>query len=131
MARGALSGMASSVLLVTGETSADAATLLYDCEVTDFGVRALVTSFGVPGFPHPNYPTREGGKHALNLEVLMRNNKTLTFEFDVTEQVKKQPHGGVIVVDGIEITEEEGKQGSGAFDVKVDDWGPYEEIPLM
>lgn len=130
MARGALSGMASSVLLVTGETSSDAATLLYDCEVTDFGARAIVNSFGIPGFPHPNYPTRESGKHALNLEILMKNGKTITKEFDVTEQVKAQPHGGVIVVDGIEITDEEGKQGSGAFDVVVDDWGDYQEIPL-
>ena len=130
MARGALSGMASSVLLVTGETSADAATLLYDCEVTDFGVRALVTSFGVPGFPHPNYPTRETGKHSLNLEILMKNSKTITFEFDVTDQVKAQPHGGVIVVKDIVITEEDGKQGSGGFDVVVDDWGDYEDIIL-
>ena len=130
MARGALSGMASSVLLVTGETSADAATLLYDCEVTDFGVRALVTSFGVPGFPHPNYPTRETGKHALNLEILMKNSKTITFEFDVTDQVKAQPHGGVIVVKDIVITEEDGKQGSGAFDVVVEGWGDYEDIVL-
>ena len=130
MARGALSGMASSVLLVTGETSADAATLLYDCEVTDFGVRALVTSFGVPGYPHPNYPTRETGKHALNLEILMKNSKTITFEFDVTDQVKAQPHGGVIVVKDIVIAEEDGKQGSGGFDVSVDDWGDYEDIVL-
>ena len=130
MARGALSGMASSVLLVSGETSADAATLLYDCEVTDFGVRALVTSFGVPGFPHPNYPTREGGKHALNLEVLMKNSKTITFEFDVTDQVKAQPHGGVIVVKDIVISEEEGKQGSGGFDVSVEGWKDYIEVPL-
>ena len=130
MARGALSGMASSVLLVTGETSADAATLLYDCEVTDFGVRALVTSFGVPGYPHPNYPTRETGKHALNLEILMKNSKTITFEFDVTDQVKAQPHGGVIVVKDIVITEEDGKQGSGGFDVSVDGWGDYEDIVL-
>ena len=130
MARGALSGMASSVLLVTGETSADAATLLYDCEVTDFGVRALVTSFGVPGYPHPNYPTRETGKHALNLEILMKNSKTITFEFDVTDQVKAQPHGGVIVVKDIVITEEDGKQGSGGFDVVIEGWGDYEDIVL-
>jgi hypothetical protein len=115
---------------VSGETSADAATLLYDCEVTDFGVRALVTSFGVPGFPHPNYPTREGGKHALNLEVLMKNSKTITFEFDVTDQVKAQPHGGVIVVKDIVISEEEGKQGSGGFDVSVEGWKDYIEVPL-
>lgn len=133
MARGSLSGMAASVLLVSGETSEDAATLLYDCEMTDFGARALVNSFGVPAFPHPNYPTREGGKNILVLEVLLRNNTRHTFTLDVTDQVKKQPHGGVIVFKDIEITEEEGKQGSGGFDVSVDDWNDYVEIdlPLM
>lgn len=130
MARGALSGMASSVLLVSGETSADAATLLYDCEVTDYGVRALVTSFGVPGYPHPNYPTRETGKHALNLEILMKNGKTIVFEKDVTDQVKAQPHGGVIIFDEIVISEDEGKQGSGGFDVSVDGWKDYVDVPL-
>ena len=133
MARGSLSGMAASVLLVSGETSEDAATLLYDCEMTDFGARALVNSFGVPAFPHPNYPTREGGKNILVLEVLLRNNTRHTFELDVTDQVKKQPHGGVIVFKDIEITEEEGKQGSGGFEVTVDGWEDYVEIelPLM
>ena len=133
MARGSLSGMAASVLLVSGETSEDAATLLYDCEMTDFGARALVNSFGVPAFPHPNYPTREGGKNILVLEVLLRNNTRHTFELDVTDQVKKQPHGGVIVFKDIEITEEEGKQGSGGFEVSVDGWEDYVEIdlPLM
>lgn len=133
MARGSLSGMAASVLLVSGETSEDAATLLYDCEMTDFGARALVNSFGVPAFPHPNYPTREGGKNILVLEVLLRNNTRHTFELDVTDQVKKQPHGGVIVFKDIEITEEEGKQGSGGFEVSVDGWEDYVviELPLM
>lgn len=129
MARGALTGMAKEVILNTGETSAEAATLLYDCEVTDYGVRAIVPSFGIPGFPHPNYPTRVNN-HGLTLEVLMRNGKTIVFEFDVSEQIQQQPHGGIIVVKDIEIPEEVGNQGSGAFDVVVDDWGPYEDIDL-
>ena len=130
MARGALSGMAKEVLLNTGETSEEPATVLYDCEVTDFGVRAIVNSFGAPAFPHPNYPTRTENKHGLNLEVTLRNGKVKEFNFDVTDQVKAQPHGGVIVVSGIEIPEDEGTQGSGGFDVEVDDWGEYEDIPL-
>ncbi len=130
MARGALSGMAKEVLLNTGETSEEIATILYDCDVTDYGVRALVNSFGVPAFPHPNYPTRTENKHALNLEVVLRNGKMVTFDFDVTDQVKSQPHGGVIVVRDIEIDEEVAVEGSGAFDVEVDDWGPYEDVEL-
>lgn len=130
MARGALSGMAKEVLLNTGETSEEPATILYDCDVTDYGVRALVNSFGAPAFPHPNYPTRTENKHALNLEVVLRNGKMVTFDFDVTDQVKSQPHGGVIVVRDIEIDEKVAVEGSGAFDVEVDDWGPYEDVEL-
>lgn len=132
MARGALSGMARSVLLSNGTTSEEAATILYDCETTPYGVKAIVTSFGVPGYPNQNYPTRGEAetKHALNLELLLRNGSMITLEFDVTNQVQNQPHGGVIVVSGIVIEEDDGTQGSGAFDVEVNDWGPYEDIYL-
>lgn len=130
MADGALSGMAKSVDLNTGETSSEAATVLYDCEITDYGIRAIVNSFGAPGYPHPNYPTRTENKHALNLRVRLRNGRDSTFEWNVTDQVKAQPHGGVIVVKGIVIPEEVGTQGSEGFDVEVDDWGEYEDVPL-
>ena len=130
LARGALSGMAREVVLSTGTTSPEAATLLYDCEMTDFGARATFKSFGVPDFPNPNYATRAENRHALNLEVMLRNGHIITYEFDVTDLVKAQPHGGVIVVDGIVVTEEQGTQGSGAFDVEVNDWGEYEDIIL-
>lgn len=132
LARADLSGMAASVLLNNGETSEEAVTILAeDSEITDWGVRVCITSFGVPAFPHPNYPTRADAKHALVLNLRLRNGKYKTLDFDVTDQVQKQPHGGVIVVKGIEISEEEGQQGSGAFDVTVDDWGPYENIDLV
>ena len=132
IARGALSGMARSVLLYNGNTSEEAATILYDCEITDYGVRATVNAFGAPGYPHGNYPTRgeAENRHSLNLEVLMRNGSMITFDFDVTDQVKAQPHGGVIVVSGIKVKETDGTQGSGGFDVDVNDWGPYEDIDL-
>ena len=132
LARGALSGMAQSVQMNTGETSEDTATILYDCDMTEYGARALVNSFGAPGYPNANYPTR-ANKHALNLEVMLRNGNMVTFEYDVSNQVAAQPHGGVIVIKGIVIKEEDGVQGSGAFDVEVKDWGDYEDIvlPLM
>jgi hypothetical protein len=130
IARGALSGMARSVLMNTGETSEQAGTLLYDCEVKDYGVGATVKSFGIPAFPNSDHVTKSPGRHALNLEVLLKNGSTLTFDFDVTTQVEAQPHGGVITVSGIVIKPEDGTQGSGAFDVTVDDWGPYEDICL-
>ena len=131
IARGALSGMARSVTMDTGETSKEGATLIYDCEMTDFGARALVNTFGIPDFPNVNYPTKaDGRKHALNLEILMRNGKIINFDFDVTDQVLAQPHGGVIVVDGIVIEDSTGTSGSGSFDVEVNGWGEYEDIIL-
>ena len=131
LSRGALSGMARSVTLDNGNTSKEAATLIYDCEMTEYGAMAKVQSFGIPDFPNANYPTRvDGNKHALNLEVRLKNGKFITFDFDVTDQVHEQPHGGVIVVDGIVIEESLGTSGSGAFDVAVDDWGEYEDINL-
>lgn len=133
IARGALTGMAKSVLMDTGETSAESATILYDCDLTEYGVRALVTSFGIPDFPNVNYPTRAPIRNILNLELLLKNGKLMTLDFDVTDQVQKQPHGGVIVVNDISIKKEDGSSGSGAFDVDVNDWGEYEDIvlPLM
>ena len=130
LARGALSGMAESVIMDTGETSDKSATIVYDCDLTDFGARALVKSFGVPGFPNPNYPMTRSVKHGLNLEVMLKNGKLVSFDFDVTDQVNAQPHGGVLVVKDIVVKKEDGVQGSGAFEVEVDDWGPYEDIIL-
>ena len=130
LARGVLSGMARSVNINTGETSAEAATLLYDCEKTQWGTRAFVNSFGIPAFPNANYPSRAEGKHALNLEVMLKNGKMMTFDFDVTDQVLAQPHGGVIVVKDIIIVPQDGSEGSGPFDVNVSDWGEYEDISL-
>ena len=130
LARGALTGMARSVLLNTGETSVEPATILFDCEMTDFGSRAVVNSFGVPDFPNNYFGTRGTNKHALNLELMLRNGKTITFDYDVTDQVAKQPHGGVIVVKGIVVEKDDGVSGSGAFDVEVKDWGEYEDIYL-
>ena len=102
LARGALAGMAQAVWLNSGRTSDEAATVLYDCTVEDFGTQALVRSFGIPDFPNEHYGTRAGRKYGLNLEVRLKNGKIKSFDFDVTDQVAAQPQGGVIVVKGIE-----------------------------
>lgn len=129
LARGTLAGMAIAVNMSTGTTSDEIATILYDCELTDYGIRAIVNSFGVPGYPNGNY-TKGENIYAVNLECRLRNGKTKTFDFDVTDQVEKQPHGGVIVISGLEIEKSEGATSSGGFDVTVDDWGEYEDIEL-
>ena len=131
LARGALAGMAESVYLEDGHTGADAVTVMFDCTVEDFGAEALVYSFGVPDYPGDHYVMGRQGKHyALNLELRMLNGKFKTFEFDVTDQVTGQPRGGVIVVKDIEISDEEGTEGSGSFDVTVDGWGEYIDVEL-
>lgn len=130
LARGALSGMAGSVFLHNGHTSTDAVTVLYDCELKADCVEALVNSFGIPDFPNPNY-SRQDGTFALNLEVRLHNGKILNFYFDVTDQVADQPYGGVIRVGGIEITDKQGEGGgSGGFDVDVDGWGEFTDVPV-
>ncbi len=130
LARGALAGMAQAVWLNNGRTSEEAATILYDCTVQDFGAQALVRSFGVPDFPNRHYGTRTGNRYALNLEVRLKNGKIKSFDFDVTDQVAVQPQGGVIVVRDINIPDDEGMEGDSGFDVNVEDWGEYEDIEL-
>lgn len=135
LARGALAGMAESVYLNDGHTGPEAATVMFDCTLQDYGPEATVKFFGIPDYPGDHYGdgTRATERtYHLNLEVRLTNGTMKTFEFDVTDQVKKQPRGGVITVsDGLVITDEEGETGSGGgFDVNVEGWGDYIDIPL-
>lgn len=135
LARGALAGMAESVYLNDGHTGPESATVMFDCTLRDYGPEATVKSFGIPDYPGDHYGddtrTTEHTYH-LNLEVRLHNGAMKTFEFDVTDQVKAQPRGGVIIVsDGLVITDEEGAAGSGGgFDIDVEGWGDYIDIPL-
>ena len=130
LARGALAGMAGAVWLNSGRTSEEAATILYDCTMEDFGAQACVHSFGIPDYPNENYTARAERCYGLNLEVRLKNGKVKSFDFDVTDQVAAQPQGGVIVVSGIEISDEDGTEGGSGFDVNVGDWGEYEDVEL-
>ena len=130
LARGALAGMARGVNLGNGQTSKEVATVLYDATVTDFGAQALVKSFGVPDYPNPNY-SRNPRQYGLNLEVRLKDGSIQQFEFNVTDQVEKQPHGGVIVVRGIKIDKPTEESGGGGFGIGVADWGDAIDIPLL
>ena len=129
LARGALAGMAESVYLQDGHTDEAAATVLYDCTLQGYGAEAQVQTFGVPNYPGEGY-TRADRPYTLNLEVRLTNGKILDYEFDVTAQVEAQPRGGVIIVRDIEVSDEDGTAGSGGFDVEVEGWGEYIDIPL-
>ena len=96
----------------------------------DFGAQACVHSFGIPDYPNEHYTTRADRRYGLNLEVRLKNGKVKSFDFDVTDQVAAQPQGGVIVVNGIEISDEDGTEGGSGFDVNVGDWGEYEDVEL-
>lgn len=133
-ARGALGGMAESVYLRTGVTSEETSIILFDCDKKTNCCRAIVRSFGVPAFPDAYYGRKsqdENDKaYTLNLEVMLRNGKTLEFNYDISDQMKNQPRGGVIKVTGLRV-EDEQNQSQGGFNVGVDDWGDGgEEIDL-
>lgn len=134
LARGALAGMAEKVYMNDGHTDDAASTVLFDCEKKDYGVEARMKCFGVPNFPGDYYTRADGSeaRYTLNLEVIMTNgNLKNDFPlFDVTDQVNAQPRGGVIVVSGIEISDDEGLAGSGGFNPSVPGWGDWEDIPL-
>lgn len=133
LARGALTGMASGVYLIDGRTSDEGETLLFEeeCHIDkDFGVWAVVKSFGVPGLSGKSETPLTAGQHTLELEVRLGNGTMKVYEFDVSGQLALQPRGGILYVQGIAISDEEGMQGSGAFDVTVKDWGEYVDIVL-
>lgn len=133
LARGALAGMSEDVYLYDGHTDSETATILFDCELKDFGAEAKVRSFGVPNYPGDHYTRADGtpAYYTLNLEVMLNNGKLKEFMFDVTDQINAQPRGGVITVRDIAISDEEGLEGSGGFQPDINDWGEWQDIPLM
>ena len=126
-ANGALDGVACKVNLSNGRTTPDAATIGYECQVGDYGVQALVRSFGIPDYPNPNY-SRNEQKYITYLEVRLKDGKTKTFKFDITEQMAKQPHGGVILIQDVKM--DDSGSGGGGFDVDVEGWGDIIDVPL-
>ncbi|MDE6538122.1 MAG: DUF5119 domain-containing protein [Muribaculaceae bacterium] len=133
LARGALGGMAESVYLRDGRTSDNSSIILYDCELTSYGCEAHVRTFGIPGFPDEYYGRAESEitdrPYSLNLEVLLKNGKTFEFNYDIADQMKKQPRGGLIIVSGLRVEDQIGESESG-FDVDVTDWPEHDVIDL-
>lgn len=126
-AHGALAGMAGSVFLADGHTSDQSVTLVYDCALTDEGAGAHVNAFGIPSYPDGD-PTR---RYDLALELLLRNGRVLNFTFDVTDQVRSQPRGGVITVGGVSVSDEQGAGGGGGgFQPSVEGWGESTDVDL-
>lgn len=134
-ARGALGGMAEGVYLRTGTTTDQTSIILFDCEIHSDACRCQVRSFGVPGFPDSYFGRAATGTNqpfTLNLEVKLKSGKTENFTFDISDQMKNQPRGGVIKVSGIKVVDNGGSTSSGGFDVGVSDWEDdvIEDLPV-
>lgn len=130
LARGVLSGVAASVYLTDGHTGEEAASVLYDCEIKDGYVSAVVNTFGAPGYPNEEY-SRGDRPYALNLELKLKNGHSKIFDFDISDQMRNQPRGGVIEISGLEITDSEGMADSGGFCIDVEGWGEAIDVPIM
>lgn len=130
VARGAFAGVAATVYLDDGHTGQETATVLFDFRLTDYGVEAVVNSFGAPGYPNGEY-SRTDGVYGMNLEVRLKNGKIKTWDFDISSLMEYQPRGGVIELPGVSISDEEGREDSGTFGVEVDGWDDYEDIPVV
>ena len=131
VARGAIAGMAEKVYLHDGHTGEEAATILFDCQLGKNVVEAKVMTFGVPNYPSDHYNrTRDGLQpFKLSLEVLLKQDLTHSYEFNIADQMKNQPRGGVLVIKDVELNLQE-VGVNGGFGVEVDSWGDIVEIPL-
>ena len=137
LARGALGGMAEGVYLRTGTTTDETSIILFDCDIDSGVCRSRVRTFGIPSFPDSYFgrsATDSPGPFSLNLEVKLKNGKNVDFNFDITDQIKNQPRGGIIRVEGIRIEDNVASEPtSSGFDVDVSDWDDYSEeinIPI-
>lgn len=133
LARGALGGMAEGVYLRTGVTTDESAIILFDCEIHSDACRSQVRSFGIPGFPDSYFgrvAPGATGPFSLNLEVKLKSGKTTDFSFDITDQMKHQPRGGVIRISGLKIKDDPAPPSASGFDVDVDGWGDEEVIDI-
>lgn len=134
LARGALGGMAEGVYLRTGVTTDETSIILFDCEVASGVCRSAVRSFGVPSFPDSYFgrsAEERNDPFSLNLELKLKNGKTVEFNYDITDQMKNQPRGGTIRVSGIRIEDEQAQQQpTSGFDVDVSDWNDDVEVIL-
>jgi hypothetical protein len=132
-AKGALSGMASKINLRTGETPDETATFTFDCTKESYGLFAVMNSFGTPNYQTDNNPDYNY-EYYLTIKVRLTDGSYLTFEYDVSDQLYDQPKGGVISIDGLQITEPDPanqQAHSSGFDIDIDDWGESEEHGMI
>lgn len=123
-ARGAIAGLAESIYLKEGKSSVSKAVIPFDCTLTSYGAGVQVMTFGVP-----NDHNDGNNRYDINLELKFKNGKTMSFDFDITDQMEHQPTGGVIFLEDIKIPDALVKSGSG-FETDVENWGDENVVDL-
>ena len=127
-AQGFLAGMAESIFIKDGKKSESKSIIPFSCLLTSYGLGAQIVTFGTPESSEIKNGI-EGHSHDLVLEILLTNGKTMSFDFDITEQMNHQPSGGVIFLEHLDIPDDIVKGGSG-FETDVDEWGDQQNIDI-
>lgn len=125
-AQGKLAGMAENIFIKDGRKSDSKAIIPFTGFLTSYGVAAQIITFGTPDVFSDS---EDNTRHDLILDLLLTNGKTISFDYDITEQLDHQPTGGVIILEGLEIPDEMVK-GSSGFETDVDSWGDDQQIDL-
>lgn len=131
-ASAALTGLSAGVRLSTGNTLDNACTIMFDCEKNADGITGTVMSFGAPGY-QPEKPElyRPDRRYGITLRAVLSNAKIVSYTADITSQMAAQPSGGVVIVSGLEVSDEDSRPtGGGSFDVTVDPWGAPNDIEI-
>ena len=129
-ARGAIAGLPDRIFLKDATTGTGSATILFDGSVTSYGIGTHIVTFGAHNPRNDSdYDDSSRKRYDLKLEILFYNGNSLSYEFDITDQIEKQPQGGVIILEDLDIPDEIARNGSG-FQPNVDEWGDENDVTL-
>ena len=97
---GTISGMDKSVNVITREASTETIKFSFDCEKETTCFSSIINTFGAKN--------SKNNDCFISLQVEL-NNAQLQFDYNITEQMRKQPFGGVIILKEIEIYPKKGE----------------------
>ena len=138
-----LSGMARSTNLNTGVAGTDAITVYFNVmkkdnlnmkgELVDI-IGGRLQTFGIPGNvpkkPNRSAEVKDTHRHYMDITMQFNNGMDSTFVFDVTDTIRKYPHGGIITyeldMDTVPIPKRSGGSGFDAVVKDFEDGGTHE-----
>lgn len=135
LARGALAGMAESVYLNDGHTGPEAATVMFDCTLRDYGPEATVKSFRHSRLP-PATTTATHPHHGTLLPPQSRSASAQRRDEDLRVRCDGPSEGPAPWRRDYRLRRPcHHRRGSAAgfdsgFDIDVEGWGDYIDIPL-